>query len=57
MFWVMTFLFPSSYYVCCDPAFQEVSKHLPDDGNEGINPLFCYPCAHSFASLTKLFLS
>lgn len=35
-------------------AFLEVDEHLPDDGKQWMNSLFCFSCVHSFCT-GKLF--
>lgn len=46
--------FPSNHYVCRSPDFQEAAKHLPANGKQKINSLFCFACACSLPSHIKL---
>lgn len=41
---MIPWFFPHNDYVCWGPAFQEVAKHLPPNGKQGISSSFCFAC-------------
>jgi len=47
-FSVMAFVFPSNRYMWRSPVFLRMDEHLPADGRQWMNSLFCFACAHSF---------
>lgn len=51
-------LFSQVTGVCAEALLpREVAGHLPANGKQRINSLFCFPCMHSFTSLIKLSLA
>jgi len=46
MFRVMAFVCPSNCYAWWSPAFLEMAAHLPADGKQWTNPLFCFACTN-----------
>lgn len=55
---MIPWFFPHNDYVCWGPAFQEVAKHLPPNGKQGINSSFCfaYVCNLLLSLLTYHYL-
>ena len=49
----MAFVFPSHCYAWWSPAVLEMAEHLPTNGKQRINSLFCFDHTHSFALLIK----
>lgn len=47
-FRVTVFVFPRNHYMWWSPAFLEMAKHLPANGKELINSLFCFACIGRF---------